>query len=76
MCVSVCGWGGGGGGSCLRHTMAIARLLFNLEEELGKPQDFEWGIEEGEWRWERPRRGLGVKLSSGGEGCGYPAHFL
>ena len=27
----------------------IARVLVRLEEAMGRPQDFEWGIEEGEW---------------------------
>ena len=37
----------------------IARLLVRLEEEMGKPQDFEWAMEKGkvglsiEWAIER-----------------------
>ena len=29
------------------EAIAIARLLILLEEEIGKPQDFEWGMERG-----------------------------
>ena len=30
------------------QAVAIATLLVSLETQLGKPQDFEWGIENGE----------------------------
>ena len=30
------------------EAVAIARLLVRLEEEMGRPQDFEWAMESGE----------------------------
>ena len=50
--------------ACLsdEEAVAIARLLVNLEEELGKPQDFEWGMEGGEFRVEE------VEVWKGGGG--------
>lgn len=47
------------------EAVTIARLLVSLEEEFGKPQDFEWGMEGGGFGW---GEGGGEGLGSGGEG--------
>ncbi len=40
------------------QVLTISKLLVSLEEEMGKPQDFEWAIEGGKARVRARRLGL------------------